>query len=98
MKNLSEKKFRGNNRETAKRSYLDFPIGTFGNVPIFEILSNREVSIENYDLIMEYDDNFIKILSHKLMVSFWGKNLVLKYMTKDSLVITGIISSIEFEK
>lgn len=61
-----------------------------------DIKSNREAVIEGCNAIEEYDENVVKIKVPKMGISFFGKNLEIKCMSSDSLVIEGVISSIEF--
>ena len=67
--------------------------------PIYmDIKSNREVVVEGCNTIEEYDENLVKIKVPKMGISFFGKNLEIKCMSVDSLVIEGVISSIEFSQ
>ncbi len=61
-----------------------------------EIKGNREAIIEGYKSISEYDENMIKINMHKMAISFFGRNMQIKCLNCDSLVIKGFITSIEF--
>ena len=63
-----------------------------------DIKSNREAVVEGCNSIEEYDENMVKIKVSKMVISFFGKNLAIKCMSVDSLVIEGIISSIEFNE
>lgn len=78
---------------------LGFEGSTLKNMlsPIhMDIKSNREVVVEGCNKIEEYDENIVRIKVPKMKVSFFGKNLEIKCMSVDALVIEGIISSIEF--
>ncbi len=61
-----------------------------------DIKSNREVLLEGCQYIQEYDENVVKIKAPKMEISFFGKNLEIKCMNIDSLVIEGCLTSIEF--
>ncbi len=61
-----------------------------------EMKSNREVILEGCKSIEEYDENMIKVKVKKMTVIFFGRNLEIKCMNYDSLVIEGFITSIEF--
>jgi len=52
----------------------------------FEIIGNKEVKIEG----------FRKILAKNMYVNFSGRNLNIKCLTQDSLLIIGFINNIEF--
>ena len=62
----------------------------------FEINSNKEVIIEGCRGILQYDENIIRVNMGKMVTSFYGRNLSLKCLNSDSLVIIGFITSIEF--
>ena len=62
----------------------------------FEMCGNKEVIIEGCQGILIYDENLIKIKVKKMLVSFFGRNLSVKCLTSDSLIILGFITSVEF--
>ena len=66
------------------------------NCAHFEMNSNREVSIEGCKGILQYDENIIRINTGKMVTSFLGRNLSIKCLTPDSLIVQGFITSIEF--
>lgn len=72
-------------------------ISPFLSATHFEMKSNKEVIIEGCRGILVYDENLIKIKAEKMVVSFYGKNLNVRCMTPDSMIIEGFITSIEFE-
>lgn len=72
------------------------PTGAFINTPHFEMNSNKEVIIEGSSGVLEYDENLIRIKTGKFISQFIGRNLNIKCLTEDSLVIDGFITSIEF--
>lgn len=61
-----------------------------------EMKSNREVVIEGCKSIEEYDENVIVIKVKKMVISFFGRDLEIKCLTPDSLVIEGFVTSVEF--
>lgn len=63
-----------------------------------EMKSNREAVVEGCLGIEEYDENIVKIKMPKMGICFFGKKLEIKCMSVDSLVIEGVISSIEFSE
>lgn len=62
----------------------------------FEIKSNRQAVIEGCQSIEQYDENMVKIKVQKMYVSFFGKDLNIKCLGFDALIIDGFITSIEF--
>lgn len=77
-------------------SKMQMPTGAMPNCTHFEMNSNREVSIEGCKSILQYDENIIRINTGKMVTSFLGRNLSIKCLTPDSLVVQGFITSIEF--
>lgn len=61
-----------------------------------EFKGNREIVVEGCRSIEEYDENIIKIKVKNMIVSFFGRNLGIKCLTSDSLIIFGFITSVEF--
>lgn len=61
-----------------------------------EMKSNRELILEGCQKIEEYDENIVKIKVPKMCISVFGRNLELRCLTPDSLVVSGFISSVEF--
>ena len=66
------------------------------NCTHLEINGNNEVIVEGCKSIVEYDENIIKISTKKMFIQFLGRNLRIKCLNTDSLVIQGFITSIEF--
>lgn len=72
-------------------------VGSFMCPVHFEIKSNRQVIVEGCQSIGQYDENMVKIKVKKMAVSFFGKDLNIKCLDSDSLIIDGFITSIEFD-
>lgn len=62
----------------------------------FEMNGNREVIVEGCKSILQYDENVVRVGVKKMSVSFYGRNLSIKCLTVDSLVVQGFVTSIEF--
>ena len=75
---------------------MQLPAGAFFNTAHFEMNSNREVIVEGCRGILEYDENIVKINAGKMITTFIGRDLAIKCLTPDSLVIEGFIVSVEF--
>ena len=54
--------------------------------------------IENYKVILEYQDFYIRINTYIGIININGFNLKLSEMTSDDIMISGDIDSIDFEK
>ncbi|BED93015.1 MAG: YabP/YqfC family sporulation protein [Candidatus Paraimprobicoccus trichonymphae] len=61
-----------------------------------EMNGNREVIVEGCRNILEYDDHMIKISFKNMSAMFLGRNLSIKCLDTNSLVINGFIISVEF--
>lgn len=75
---------------------LDIPPSALAGVSQIEIAGNREAVIDGCQGILEYDENTIKLTTGKMSVKFTGRGLQIKVLTRDSAVIDGFISNIEF--
>lgn len=78
-------------------NFLELPREIISNEAKLTILGFKEILIENYKNIMEYEENFIKINTYAGCVSFWGTNLRLKQMAKEDIIIEGNIEKIDYE-
>lgn len=61
-----------------------------------ELNGNREAVVEGCGGVLEYDDGVVRVRTGRLVAKFSGRNLVIKCLTADSLVIQGYITAIEF--
>lgn len=66
-------------------------------VPLVSMIGDREITIENYIGILEYNDTTIRIKCKALNVRLDGKNLELKTMTQSFLYITGRFKCFSYE-
>lgn len=61
-----------------------------------ELLGNREAVVEGCGGILEYDDDVVRVRAGRLIVRFTGRNLKIRCMTADSLVVEGFLCGMEF--
>ena len=73
---------------------LDMPKEIYTKDPKLTIIGFKEIIIENYKGILEYEENFVKIETHIGNVNIDGIDLNLSKMTEDNLKITGKITAI----
>ncbi len=86
-------------REMGKFDKLfDIPEEISSEIPKVTILGFNKMLIENYKCILEYQDFFIRIKMSSGLININGFNLTMNEMTKDDLIITGLIESIDYEK
>jgi len=78
--------------DTAQIPYQSF---VSGMVQI-ELLSNREAVVEGCRSILSYDDLQIKLAAEKMQIAFYGRELSLKNLNSESVIIEGIIERVEF--
>ena len=77
---------------------FDVPEEITSDIHKITFLGFDKMLIENYKCILEYQDFFIRIKMSIGMIDVNGFNLKMEEMTKDDLIITGNIESVEFEK
>ena len=73
-------------RERLSRTF-ELPFNVLEGLPEIELLGNREAVIEHCQGVLEYDDKVVRINAGKLVVRITGRNLMLKYMTGDGVMV-----------
>ena len=68
------------------------------DIPKVTIVGFDKMLVENYLCILEYQDFFIRIKMSTGLININGFNLLMNEMTKEDLIITGVIESVDFEK
>ncbi len=61
-----------------------------------EINGNTEVIAEGCGGVLEYGTEVVRIKAGRFIIRFTGRNLVIKCLNEDSLVVNGFITGIEF--
>jgi len=77
---------------------FDIPEDISSDVPRITILDFNKMLIENYKCVLEYQDFFIRIKMFTGLIDINGFQMTMKEMTKEDIIITGIIESIDFQK
>ena len=67
-------------------------------MPKITIVGFDEMLIENYKGVLEYEEFYIKINTSIGSISVKGFNLELEQITKDDILIKGIIEDIDIER
>lgn len=75
---------------------LELPAEIFYGMAHMELSGNREIVIDGCKGVLEYDENVIRLNTGALSVRFLGHNLSIRSFTRDTAVVEGYISSIEF--
>lgn len=77
---------------------FDIPEELTSDIPKVTIVGFNRMLIENYKCILEYQDFFIRIKMSTGLININGFELAMNEMTKDDLIVTGTIESVDFEK
>lgn len=87
----------------AKRTFsrfediLEIPKEIISNEPKVTIVGFKQMLIENYKGILEYEDILIRIKTSMGILNITGFGLNLNQMTGDDILVNGKIESIELE-
>ena len=76
---------------------LEIPEEISSMEPKVTLMGFKEMLIENYKGILEYQEFYIRISTHIGIINVNGYNLNLSEMTTDDILITGKIESVDFE-
>lgn len=76
---------------------LEIPKEITSNEPKVTIMGFKQMLIENYKGILEYEDIFIRIKTHLGILNISGIDLNLNQMTGDDILVTGKIEGVELE-
>lgn len=76
---------------------LEIPQEISTNLPKITVIGFKQMLIENYKGILEYQDFYIRINTHIGILNINGYDLYLEEMTTDDLLVTGKIESLDFE-
>lgn len=76
---------------------LELPKDLVYHAAIVTVTGNRELIIENYKGILEYETQIIRVQAKNCRIAVLGRNLNIPYYTNDEMKITGIIQSIAYE-
>ena len=66
------------------------------NLPLIMATGRDEVSIENYKNLIEFTDTIIRINTTAGMLAVEGQKLMLKHITTENILITGLITQIQW--
>ena len=77
---------------------LEIPVELSTDTTKVTVVGFERLLIENYRGILEYQDYFVRVNTHKGIININGFNLNLEEMTPDDLLVTGKIESIDFEE
>lgn len=75
---------------------LELPKDIILDIPKITMLGNLQIYIENHKGIIEYTNNRIRISTKSGALRIIGKNLLLKNIVLEEIVIVGEIQQVEF--
>lgn len=87
-------------REVQKKiaKTLDIPEDVIFSAPRITTMANREIRIENYKSILEYETSKITLAAKEMLIGVTGDKLNINLITDDEVSIVGEVTSIEFSK
>lgn len=74
---------------------LDLPADGVAGVPHLDLIGDQELRVENHRGILSYGDTQIHVGGGRLVFRVWGRDLRLRVMNGQELLITGQIMGIE---
>lgn len=77
---------------------VDIPNYIISNSSKITMIDNNNILIEGYKNVVDYYLHYIKIRGNNLEIVIDGKNLDIKEITDEDLVITGTIYSVNFKE
>ena len=64
--------------------------------PTIDLCGNSQISIEGSENILEYTSDIVRISTCGMIISIFGMDLDLYYMTETVVTVKGTIAKIEF--
>ena len=77
---------------------LEVPKEVGIDVPKTTIIGFDEMLIENYKGVLEYEEFYIRVNTSIGVININGFNLELEQITKDDILIKGVIEDIDIER
>jgi sporulation protein YqfC len=77
---------------------LELPKEIVLNIPKVTIVGNKDMMIENYKGVMEYEDGRIRVNTGTGVVKVTGARLLIREITSEDIIISGDIHALEFIK
>ena len=75
---------------------MQLPAAAFANVTHMELSGNTQVTVEGCGGILEYSDEVVRVKTGKMVTKFSGRNLQIRCLSRDSLIVEGFVTAIEF--
>lgn len=99
-----EKSKRGNNKSNIiKKSVrekfaemLELPKDLVLDRPRLTMIGSSDMMIENYKSLLEYGDDRMRINTGTGIIRITGSDLVIREISQDDIVVSGMVRSVEF--
>ena len=75
---------------------LELPKDVVMNIPRMTMVGFKDLLLENFKGIIEYEAEVIRINTNAGIIKVTGTNLIIKEITSDDLLISGNIESLQF--
>lgn len=92
--------FKKNTANKIKKRFIeigDFPSELVTNLSRMVLLGNGEFTLENYNGIIEYEMNKIRVSTATGIITIIGEGLTLSELNNDELLVSGLIKNIGLE-
>lgn len=76
----------------------EIPKYLLSNISKITVINDESLFIEGYKAIEEYYTHYIKISGNSINIIVDGKELDIKEITDEDILITGVINSVNFKK
>lgn len=86
----------GYNLKRGMTKALELPKEVLLDIPLISITGHEELTIENSKGIIEYSEDKVRVNSGTGIIKITGKSLLLKQLTSEITIISGIIKTVEF--
>ena len=95
-KNKTSKKDKVSLKEKVSE-VLELPKELILDIPKITLVGNKQLFLENYKGIIEYEDNQIRLKTHEGVIKLEGSDMVIKEITSEDIMVDGKISLIHFQ-
>lgn len=91
-----KKKSRIQNQKIKFTEMFEVPKDVILGESIITLTGKREALIENYKGILEYTEQYIRVLTKNGVIELRGKGFLISYLTNEEMKITGSITEINY--
>lgn len=77
---------------------LEIPKDIVMDLPKITCIGNTEINIENYKTVIEYSTEKLRLKTNDGVLKIEGIDLKIQSITEEEILITGMISSVDFFK